>query len=217
MMLVEYLDPGDRLNEILFGVIMILTFTLGAGFAVEEGEAGVRELLIAALGCNTAWGLIDGVLYVTSRLLERGRRRRLIQAVQAAPDRASALEIVRREVEPMVVEVTSPEGRAQLYADVSARVSALPDEGAGLRREDLLGGLASFWLVFLSTLPAVLPFFFLSDPHRALRLSNALLILLLFAIGYRWASASNGSRVGTGLSLMSIGVVLVGIAIALGG
>ena len=59
------LDPIERLSEILFGLIMTLTFTLGAGLTIqEEGREGARQLLIATIGCNIAWGVIDGVFYV---------------------------------------------------------------------------------------------------------------------------------------------------------
>lgn len=56
----KYLDSGNRLGEILFGFIMVLTFTLAAGIVIKERPEAVRELLIATLGCNIAWGIIDG-------------------------------------------------------------------------------------------------------------------------------------------------------------
>ena len=62
------------MGEILFGLIMTLTFTLAAGIVIqEEGRAGAREMLIGILGCNLAWGIIDGVLYVLGQVFERGR------------------------------------------------------------------------------------------------------------------------------------------------
>ena len=42
----RYLDPASRLGEILFGLIMVLTVTLTAGLTVDEGRAGVRQLLV---------------------------------------------------------------------------------------------------------------------------------------------------------------------------
>ena len=66
------------MGEILFGLIMTLTFTLAAGIVIqEEGRAGAREMLIGILGCNLAWGIIDGVLYVLGQVFERGRLRRI--------------------------------------------------------------------------------------------------------------------------------------------
>ena len=60
----KYLDPASRLGEILFGLIIVLTVTLSAGLTADEGRAGVRQLLAAAIGCNLAWGIIDAVMYV---------------------------------------------------------------------------------------------------------------------------------------------------------
>ena len=60
----RYVDPATSLGEILFGLIMTLTSTLGAGLIIEdEGREGARQLLIAVIGCNIAWGVIDGALY----------------------------------------------------------------------------------------------------------------------------------------------------------
>lgn len=52
------LNPADRASEILFGLIMALTFTLSLG-ATGAGRADVQAVLIGALGCNVAWGAID--------------------------------------------------------------------------------------------------------------------------------------------------------------
>ena len=82
----RYLDPASRLGEILFGLIMVLTVTLSAGLAVDEGRAGVRQLLAAAIGCNLAWGIIDAVMYVMNCITVRSSKRRLIDAVQRAAD-----------------------------------------------------------------------------------------------------------------------------------
>jgi hypothetical protein len=67
----RYLDPASRLGEILFGLIMVLTLTLTAGLTVAEGRVGVRQLLLAAIGCNFAWGIIDAVMYIMNCVTER--------------------------------------------------------------------------------------------------------------------------------------------------
>ena len=54
------LDPADRAAEILFRLIMLLTFTLSLG-ATGMGEGGRRGGSARALGGNLAWGLIDAV------------------------------------------------------------------------------------------------------------------------------------------------------------
>src|SRR5690349_5344772 len=52
------LDPLDRSSEVLFGLVMALTFTTTLEIATA-GAADVRTMLAGALGCNIAWGIVD--------------------------------------------------------------------------------------------------------------------------------------------------------------
>ena len=56
------LNPIDRISEILFGLIMALTFTCTIS-VFEADKAVVKDMLIGAIGCNIAWGLVDAVMY----------------------------------------------------------------------------------------------------------------------------------------------------------
>jgi VIT1/CCC1 family predicted Fe2+/Mn2+ transporter len=78
------LDPIDRVSEVVFGVLMAMTF-IGALNVAEAGHGEVRKVLVAALGCNVAWGLTDGIMYVVAQLTERSRARMLGEAPQDAP------------------------------------------------------------------------------------------------------------------------------------
>jgi hypothetical protein len=78
------LDPIDRVSEVIFGVLMAMTF-IGAVNVAEAGNGEVRKVLIAALGCNIAWGLTDGIMYLVAMLTERSRARMLGEAAQDAP------------------------------------------------------------------------------------------------------------------------------------
>src|SRR5438045_2396201 len=77
------LEPIERLSEILFGLIMVLTFT-GSLSVAEAGREDIRTMLIAALGCNFAWGIIDAVLYLMGNLAEHGRALAMFKAVREA-------------------------------------------------------------------------------------------------------------------------------------
>jgi len=68
------LDPVERVSEIIFGVLMAMTF-IGAVNVAEAGREDVRKAMIAALGCNIAWGLADAVMYVVAVVTERTRER----------------------------------------------------------------------------------------------------------------------------------------------
>ena len=214
----KYLDPASSLGEVLFGLIMTLTFTLSAGIMLqEEGREGARQLLIATIGCNIAWGIIDGALYMVGQLFERGRRRHLKQRVREAKEDSDAVALVATELDDIVAGVTTPVERQGLYRRIvdQVRTGVIPPNR--VTREDFFGAIASFWLVFVASLPAAIPFLFIDEAWVALRVSNAVLLALLFYVGYAWARRTMAKPVLTGCVFLLGGVALVAVAIALGG
>jgi hypothetical protein len=57
------LEPVERLSEILFGLIMALTVTNAVSVATAD-QITIRTMLIAALGCNLVWRIIDAGMYL---------------------------------------------------------------------------------------------------------------------------------------------------------
>ncbi len=215
----RYLDPASRLGEVLFGLIMVLCVTLTAGVTVSGGEegGGVRSLLYSALGCNIAWGIIDGVMYIMNCITVRSEESRLIRAIRRAPDAGAALGIVRRELEPRLRSLASADARETLYPSILERLSHAEPTKTRITRDDVYGAIACFWLVFVSCLPAAIPFLIFSTPGTALRVSNWLLIAMLFAVGQKWAQYNETNRLLAGLAMVAIGLALVGVAVLLGG
>src|SRR4051812_49757418 len=87
------LEPIQRVSEVLFGLIMVLTFT-GSLSVAEAGREDVRAMLIGALGCNLAWGIIDAVLYLMGCLAEKGRGLITLRAVRKARDSQYAQRLI---------------------------------------------------------------------------------------------------------------------------
>src|SRR6188472_3769426 len=102
------LEPYERVSEVLFGLIMVLTFT-GSLSVAEAGRDDVRTMLIGALGCNLAWGIIDAVLYLMGCLSERSRGLMTLAAVRKAPDQHSAQRLVAQALPPVVASVLKSE------------------------------------------------------------------------------------------------------------
>ena len=74
-----------------------------------------------------------------------------------------------------------------------------------------------FGLVFFSTLPVVLPFVFISEAAFALRVSNLVAVCMLFLTGYLFGGSAGHRPVLLGCPMLPVGVLLTGVAIALGG
>ncbi len=152
-----------------------------------------------------------------NRRSERGRLHRLAQSIRAAPNAVHALALVRRELNERIPSIVRPESRAALEHEVLERLRSAELAPNRFSRADAWAALAVFWLVFLTALPAVVPFLVFRDAQLALRASNAVLIASLFYVGWRWASYTGASHWWTGLTVLSLSVALVGVAIALGG
>lgn len=207
------LDPIDRISEVLFGLIMVLTST-GTLSVVSAGRPEIRTMILAALGCNLAWGIIDGGLYVLGRIDERARNLLTLRAVRQAADPAEA----RRAIASALPKALSglPEEHIEPMRQEVLRLPE-PPQRPGLTREDALGALAVCLLVFLSTLPPVIPFLLWGDVQTALRISNAVAIVMLFGCGYAYARGTGLRPWATGLVMVAIGFALVAVAVALGG
>jgi len=208
------LDPIDRVSEVLFGLIMVLTFT-GSLSVAEAGRDDVRAMLIGALGCNLAWGIIDAILYLMGCLAEKGRSLATFRAVREAADPERGRLLVAEALPPVLASVLEP---AELEA-VRLRLTTQPEPPARARlgRDDWRGAAAVFLLVFLSTFPVVIPFIVMRNAVPALRVSNAIAIALLFATGYAYGRLTGHRPAWVGLSMVVLGCVLVGLTMALGG
>jgi VIT1/CCC1 family predicted Fe2+/Mn2+ transporter len=182
--LLDELDPEDSLFEILFGLIMVLTFTLGAGIAAGQGAP--KGIIVAAVGCNVAWGVIDAFFYIMGAWFSRSQRARVIGRFRTNPDKAEALAAIAEQLDPELGPVQESDRKA-LYESVYQSIAHARPTGVRITRADLNGALAVFVLVTTTAIPAAIPFFFIDDHHTALRVSNFLLIALMFAVGFSWA------------------------------
>jgi hypothetical protein len=191
---------------------------LGAGIIIDdEGREGARELLIALIGCNIAWGVIDGALYLVGQLFDRGRVRRVGLAVREASDERAAVAFVGGELDEMLESVTKESEREALYKRIAASIREKPLAPNTITKADFMGAFASFWLVVLSSAPAAIPFLLFDEAHFALRVSNAILLAILFVTGYWWARYTLGKPWLVGLTFLVGGIALVWVAILLGG
>src|SRR5512136_997665 len=119
------LEPYDRISEVLFGLIMVLTFT-GSLSIADAGREDIRAMLIGALGCNLAWGIIDGVFYLMGCLAEESRGLLTLRAVRSATDPEKARRLIAAALPPAVASALQP-------ADLDAfhrRLTELPEPPA---------------------------------------------------------------------------------------
>ena len=206
------LSPIDRVSEVVFGVLMAISFT-GSLSVAQAGNAEVRTMVSAALGCNLAWGLTDAVMYLIAATTGRHRVQRLLQRLQATRDEPAAHRLIADWLPGRVADRAGPDVLEALHKEfltltVQRRVLGWPDLGAAV---------AVFLYVVLATFPVVLPFLLLSETALALRVSQLLAFVTLVVGGVALGKYAGGSSWSYGLGLGTTGVVLVAAILALGG
>jgi hypothetical protein len=210
----RFLSPVERISEILFGLIMTLSIT-GTMSVVSGGREEVGITLVAVLGCNVAWGIIDGILYLLGAISENRRGYYMHKSLTHDGDPGKGHELIVEALPPMIAKVLHPE---EIEA-VRKRLAEIPAEPRGkiVTREDLGGAFGVFLFVVLSCFPVIVPFLLMRDPLPALRVSNAVAIAMLFLGGYSFAKYAGLGKFTTGVVMVVLGVAMVGLTIALGG
>jgi VIT1/CCC1 family predicted Fe2+/Mn2+ transporter len=208
------LGPAERIGEALFGLIMVLTFT-GSLSVADAGRDDVRAMLIGALGCNIAWGIIDAIFYLMDCLSEQAGRIRLLRTMRKAAAPEDAHRVIAESLPPLVAATLGPAE----YESIRGQLVRLPEPPSypRLGKHDWLAALSVFVWVFAVTFPVAIPFIFMNPLVRAMRVSNAIAVVLLFLCGYAFGRIAGCQRWLTGLAMVALGSALVAITIALGG
>jgi VIT1/CCC1 family predicted Fe2+/Mn2+ transporter len=208
------LDPMERISEVMFGTIMVLTFTCTLGIATAD-NIQIRTMLFAALGCNLAWGIIDGGVYLLTNVSNQARRLVTLRAMRKAPDLVAAQGIIADALPPLLASIVPSEQLESLRQKL--RQQPEPQAQPRLTRRDWIGAFGICILSFLSTFPILIPFIFMNDARSALRISNAVATVMLFICGYAFGLRCGLRPWAAGLSMVAIGGAFVGVAVVLGG
>jgi hypothetical protein len=208
------LNPIERISEILFGLIMALSFTCAISI-VETNRIEVKQMLIGAVGCNIAWGVIDAIMYLIVVLAQRGRDLAILNFVRKTSEPGKAIEYIAETFSPEFASVIREQSLEQMRKEI---VNAPPQlTSPRLSGKDFKMALGIFLLVFVSTFPVALPFIFISQVHLALRTSNGIAIVLLFIGGWILSRYGGYHKFRTGLYLALTGAGMVFLTISLGG
>lgn len=208
------LDPVYRASEVIFGLLMAMSF-IGSISVATDGREEIRTLLIAALGCNLAWGLVDAVMHLVATKTQRRRNHYLLARLHGDGDPAMGRALLADELPDPVAAHIGEDSLEQMRQ----RLSRVPPQLAPGRisGRDIGDAVVVFFLVVLSTFPLVVPFILIDETARALLWSRLVALGMLFIAGATLARYSNGNVLLNGLSMAAIGALLMAAIMALGG
>jgi VIT1/CCC1 family predicted Fe2+/Mn2+ transporter len=221
----EFLDPLDALFTIFFSILFALLFTLAYDVLIYLGVISSsfargygRELFFTILGAVAAWGIIDGVLYVLGESLARTERYRLLKHIQTSDSEEEATAAIAEQLDFILEPITGSEQRDALYRDVLSHLSQAEPQKIGVRRDDVIGAVATAVLYVVAVLPSLLPLLLLpGNTAMAIRISNVVSLVVIFAVGYSWGIHTDTNPWKMGVLLSSVCLAMVLVAAVLGG
>lgn len=216
----EYLSEGDRLAEVMCGVIMVLVMigylrlSLSGGGDIEMK----KTLILVPLGCNAAWGMIDGMMYVLINLIKRGKIYRLSQSIKSKKDPEDAHISIEEDLSSTVVDSLKEEDKEKISDEILKRVDPTKiEKPEWITKKDLFVILFTFLLVVSTAIPLIIPFMIFDNLMLAIRVSFIIGLGMLFFIGYMWGKYASRNKIRSGIAMMIIGSMVVGITLILGG
>ena len=117
----------------------------------------------------------------------------------------------KRPLPPLPTSWTSSSSRSPvtssdtaLYHDMLAYLRQAEPKAVGVQRADAVGALAVVLLYVVAVVPSVLPLLLVPDNFPlAIRVSNVVSLLVVFATGYTWGTHTDTNPWKTGLLLAS--------------
>lgn len=213
----DYLGRFWYSSEPMFGVIMVVCFTSVLRAFPNLAETILGTILLSALFCCIAWGLVDGIFYAWEAHYELDKKRKLQAQVQALADPNRGRELVEDDLGDTIVDLMNDEDKEQIYQIVERNVPGV-DLGRVSLKEDIITVLIAFGLVVGSSIIVILPFLWFSPVMTALKISNITGILLLFIMGY-WREEDKriSKKLITGGFTAFVALIITLVTVVLGG
>ena len=217
MGLSDYLGRFWYSSEPMFGVIMVVCFTSVLRAYPNLAEQILGTILVSALFCCIAWGLVDGIFYAWEAHYELDKRKKIQEAAKTSTGAGDAEGLVEGHLGDTVVDLLEDEDRKQIYQIVNKKLPGI-DLGSVSIRDDIVTVLIAFGLVVGSSIVVMIPFLVIDPVMTALVVSNVLGIVLLFFMGYwREEAKGIGKKLTTGLLTAFIALIITVVTIVLGG
>jgi chorismate mutase len=212
----DYLTPSERLSQALYGLILVLTVISAIEITISKQQQSASTLLTAALGTCIAWGMVDAVIYVLTGIHERNHHVRFVSRVKNK-SKKEAIDQIEDELDDSLIGVLEKEEKDRIAEQIFLTVNHAVPKRQHVKKDDVLGGIASFLISFIVVLPTMVPFVLDIKLALAIRLSNVIAVMMLFIVGFVSGGREGMNRIRWALTITILGVVIVLVTILLGG
>ncbi|MDD1753651.1 MAG: VIT1/CCC1 transporter family protein [Methanotrichaceae archaeon] len=218
MRLYEYIGKFWASAEVMYAVIIAMTFTSTLrGYEATLGDFS-STVVYSALFCCIAWGIADGSFYAWERRYNIRLENKIIEFSKSDEKNEEAIPLIRAELDDTILRNITDKARQELYQKLVKHLAEVGVMDKMPIRDALNIILATFLISTAAGLIVVLPFFLTDNLSSALDVSNLMGISLLFICGYYRAHERNFSnRIIMGFGTAIIGIIIAIITTLLGG
>jgi VIT1/CCC1 family predicted Fe2+/Mn2+ transporter len=218
MRLSDYIGRYWASAEVMYAVIIAMTFTSTLRGHVALIETFYSTIVYSALFCCIAWGIADGLFYAWERSYNIKTENRIIEYSRSPEGSVEAISLIRDELDDTILRNVNEKNRGELYQKLVKHLSEVGTKGKLSLKDILSIVLGTSIASTIAGLFIVAPFFLMDNLTAALDISNLVGICLLFGIGYYRAHDRNlFTKVVMGFGTAIIGIVIAVITTFLGG
>jgi hypothetical protein len=217
MKLSDYIGKYWASAEVMYAVIIAMTFTSTLRGHDDIYETLYQTIVYSALFCCIAWGVADGLFYAWERRHNIKTENEIIESSKSEHNEA-AISLIREELDDTILRNLNKKNREELYQKLVKHLAEVGIREKPSARDSVNIILATFLISTIAGLIVVAPFLLMDDLSIALNISNMLGISLLFIIGYyRSHGQDRSAKLIIGLGTAAIGLIIAIITILLGG
>jgi VIT1/CCC1 family predicted Fe2+/Mn2+ transporter len=218
MRLSDYIGKYWAGAEVMYGVIIAMSFT-----SVLRGQESVLEQLVyttitTALLCCIAWGIADGLFYSWERRFIIRQENEIIQFSKSAQENESAITLIGNQLDDTILRNIHADNRHQLYQRLVEYLSKVDVKESLTGRDTFIIVGGTFLRSAGAGLIIIIPFLIIDNIERALDISNLFGILLLFIVGYfRSLERTFFSKIISAFGSAFIGIIITIVTVVMGG
>jgi len=217
----RYFSPVDWPWEIISGLIIILLLINNfKTFSKEQTTLDVVVFCLIMIAVNFLWGSVDGLMYVFTSLLEKGRYNKMVTTLKTGA-KNTIRETLANDLDKTIIGMTdkhTAQQVMQMLLDAIAATDIAALKKPSISRDDINGALLHVFFVFSPGI-VILPIFLglsFKSLDWAIWSSNIIGSMIFFAFGYKLGSCTNRNKILTGAAFMLIDLMIVALAIIIG-
>jgi VIT family len=207
----ETLSLGDRLSELLYGVLMVTSISGLVLIGEPGGENDLYYMLVVLFITIVMWGLLDGISYALLSSANRAERETLMESLQAESDSAKRNEAIVEELDETFIARLDDESRSQIVAIIG---NGLPRNAEKMTKNKLTSYekdiiLAAFLLDFIPLIILVFPYLFFDSVKTAALTSHIIALAMFVVLGYYYSKYAHLNKWKGAFVCGLLGLILV--------